>query len=244
MSTNNPGQGSVDAFLRPNTPATTKISVHSTPRAGSLEHPSRHHLQPPTVATSQSPSAAHRACEESDTDSDSNSDSDDSEDEGREEEDDNGMDFQHTEHVTATQAIEGNMDEPTSTAPQMAAPLIPEHVALCADIEIITSNLLDQFAKTISAEISVIFAQNNTTFQIATNSLTKQITTLGTRVTQMQQQLLTAAQSPATTAKPTGGPSNTGPNPKKEGKRKGKGASENKYNANSPPTNNGASTHM
>jgi len=242
MSTNNPGQGSLDAFLRPNTPATTEISAHSTPRARSQQHPSRHHLQPPTVATSRSPSPAKRAREENDTDSDSDSDSDDSGDEGREEDDDNAMDFQHTEHVTATQAIEGDMDEPTCTAPQMAAPLSPEHAALRADIEIITSNLLDQFARTISAEISVLFAQNNTTFQTATNSLTKQIATLGTRVTQMQQQLLSAAQGPAATAKPSGDQSNTGPNPKKERKRKGKGATKNKYNANSPPTNNGTST--
>jgi len=90
------------------------------------------------------------------------------------------MDFQNTEHVTAKQTIRGDMDEPTSTAPQMAAPLSPEHAALCADIEIITSNLLDQFARTISAEISVLFTQNNTTFQIATNSRTKKIATLGT----------------------------------------------------------------
>jgi len=143
---------------------------------------------------------------------------------------------------TATQAIGGDVDEPTSTAPQMAAPLSPEHAALRANIEIITSNLLDQFARTISAEISVLFTQNNTTLQIAMNSLTKQITTLGTRVTQMQQQLLSAAQGPAATTKPTRGPSNIGPNPKKERKRKGKGATENKYNANNPPTNNGTST--
>jgi len=242
MSTNNPSQGSLDAFLCPNTPATTVISAHSTPRAHSQQHPSQHHLQPPTVTASRSPSPAKRAREKNDTDSDSDSDSDDSEDEGREEDNDNAMDFEHTEHVTTMQAIGGDMDEPTSTASQMAAPLSPEHAALGADIEIITSNLLDQFARTISAEISVLFAQNNATFQIATNSLTKQIATLGTRVTQMQQQLLSAAQGPAATAKPTGGPSNIGSNPKKERKRKGKGATENKYNANNPPTNNGTST--
>jgi len=179
ISTNNPGQGSLNAFLRPNTLATTEISVHSTPRAHSQQHPSQQHLQPPTVAASQSPSPAKRERKEYDTDSDSDSDADNSEDEGREEDDDNAMDFQHTEHVTATQAIGGDVDEPTSTAPQMAAPLSLEHAALCADIEIITSNLLDQFARTISAEISVLFAQNNTTFQIAMNSLTKQIATLG-----------------------------------------------------------------
>jgi len=193
------------------------------------------------VTTSWSPSPAKRAREENDTDSDSDSDSDDSGDEGREEDDDNAMDFQHMEHVTETQAIERDMDEPTRTAPEMAAPLSPENVALRADIEIITSNLLDQFTRTISVEISMLFAQNNTDFQTATNSLTKQITTLGTRVTQMQQQLLSAAQGPATTTKPSGDQSNTGPNPTKQRKRKGKGATENKYNANSPPTNNGTS---
>jgi len=153
------------------------------------------------VAASRSPSPAKHMREEINTDSASNSNSDDCEDEGREEDDDNAMDFQHTEHVTATQAIEGDIDEPTSTALQIAAPLSSEHAALHADIEIITSNLLEQFARTISAEISVLFVQNNTTFQIATNSLTKQIATLGTQVTQMQQQLLSAAQGPAATAK-------------------------------------------
>ena len=235
MSTNNPGQGSLDAFLHPNTLATTEISAHSTPTARTQQHPSQHHFQPPMVAASRSPSTAKRARKENDTDSD------DSEDKGGEEVDNNTMDFQHTEHVTAMQAIGGDVEEPTSTALQMAAPLSPEHAALHANIEIITSNLLDQFARTISTEISVLFVQNNTTFQIAMNSLTKQIATLGSRVTQMQQQLLSAAQGPAATAKPTGSPSNIGPNPKKEGKRKGKGATKNKYNANNPPTNNGNS---
>ena len=102
MCTNNPGHGSLDDFLRPNTPATTEISAHSTPRARSQQHPSQQHLQPPTVAASWSPSPAKGARKENDTDSDSDSDSDDSEDEGREEDDDNAIDFQHTEHVTAT----------------------------------------------------------------------------------------------------------------------------------------------
>jgi len=96
MSTNNPGQGSLNAFLPPNTLATTKISTHSTPRAHSQQHPSRHNLQPPTVATSRSPSPAKRAREENDSDSDSDSDSDNSGEKGGEEDDDNAMDFQHT----------------------------------------------------------------------------------------------------------------------------------------------------
>jgi len=90
------------------------------------------------------------------------------------------MDFQQTEFVTIMQVIGGDTDELNSTTPHMAAPLSPEHAALCADIEIITSNLLDQFARTIYTEISELFAKNNTVFQNSTNSLTTQIATLGT----------------------------------------------------------------
>jgi len=60
---------------------------------------------------------------DNDTHSDSDSDYDDSEDEGREADDDNAIYCQNTEHVTAMQAIGGDMDEPISTARQMAAPL-------------------------------------------------------------------------------------------------------------------------
>ena len=242
MSTNNPGLGSLGALLRPNTRATTEISTHRTPRARSQQHPSRYNLQPPTVVTSRSPSPAKRAHKEKDSDSDSQSNSDNSGDEGGEENNDNTMDFQHTEHDNAMQAIGGDIDELTSTAPQMAAPLSPEYAALRTDIKIITSNLIDQFARSMCTEISDLFAKNNTTFQNAKNSLTKQIATLGTQVTQMQQ-LLSATQGPAATAKPAGGPRNTSPNPKKERKRKGKGAIENNYNVNNPPTNNSTSTH-
>jgi len=153
------------------------------------------------------------------------------------------MDFQRREHVTTMQAIGGDTDELNCTAPQMAASLSPEDAALRADIEIITSNLLDRFATTMCTVISELFAKNNTNFQNATNSLTKQIAMLGTRVTLMQQQLLSATHGPATAAKPTGGPSNTSSKPKKERKRKGKRATEKNYNVNSPPTNNSTSTH-
>jgi len=92
------------------------------------------------------------------------------------------MDFQRREHVTTMQAIGGDTDKLNCTAPQMAASLSPEHAALRADIEIITSNLLDRFATTMCTVISELFAKNNTNFQNATNSLAKQIATLGTRV--------------------------------------------------------------
>ena len=82
------------------------------------------------------------------------------------------MDFQPTDHITETQAIGDDTDNPSSTAPQMAAPLSVEHAALRADIEIITSSVLEQFAQTIYAQITKQFAKNNTALQNSTNSLT------------------------------------------------------------------------
>ena len=96
------------------------------------------------------------------------------------------MDFQPTEQITETQAIVDNADHPSSTAPQMAAPLSPEHAELQADIEIFTSTVLEQFAQTIFGEITDLLAKNNTALQNSRNSLTKQIALLGTRFTQMQ----------------------------------------------------------
>jgi len=117
--------------------------MDNTPTARFQQHPSRHNLQPPTVTTSWSPSPAKRARDENNCDCDSDSDSVDSGDEGGEDDNDNAMDFQYTEHVTATQTIGGDTDELNSTGPQMAAPLSPEYATLRANIEIITSNLLD-----------------------------------------------------------------------------------------------------
>jgi len=153
------------------------------------------------------------------------------------------MDFQPTEHITKTQAIGDDSRNPNSTAPQMAAHLSPEYTALCADIEIITSSVLEQFAQTIFTEITELFAKNNTALQNSTNSLTKQIASLSTRVTPMQQQLLSAGWGAATTTKSPQGLSNTNISPKKERRRKGRRATDKNPNHNSLATNTGPNTY-
>jgi hypothetical protein len=238
MSSSNPSQGPLDAFLRPNTPSNAGSNPRSTPKARSHQHPSQT-LQPPTAVTSRSPSPTKRAREENDSESDSEDDEEDEEDN----EDADAMDFQPTDHITETQAIGEDTDNSNNTAPQMAAPLSPEHAALRADIEIITSGVLEQFARTIFAEISELFAKNNTALQISTNSLTKQITSLSARVTQMQQQLLSAGQGPAAAGKLPGGNGSTSTNPRKEKKRKEKRVPDNSPNNNNPATNTGPNTH-
>ena len=100
------------------------------------------------------------------------------------------MDFQPTQHIPETQAIGGDANEFANTAPQMEAPMSPEHAALRVDFEIITNNVMEQLYRTISTEIKQLFAKNDVTIHNATNELSKQISSLGTRVTQIQQQLL------------------------------------------------------
>jgi len=100
MSTNNPNQESLDVFLSTSTPATAEISMYSNPKVCSVLQPSRHNLQPTTVVTSWSPSPTKQVREEDNSTSESNSNSDISGDKAGE--DNNTMDFQHTEHITAT----------------------------------------------------------------------------------------------------------------------------------------------
>jgi len=59
------------------------------------------------------------------------------------------VDFQHTEHVTATQAIR-DADDSNLDALQMASPLSPEHAAIRADFDIITATAMEQLYKTIT----------------------------------------------------------------------------------------------
>jgi len=54
------------------------------------------------------------------------------------------MDFQPTQHITETQEIDGDANEPVNTAPQMEAKMSPEHAALRADFELITNNVMEQ----------------------------------------------------------------------------------------------------
>jgi len=161
---------------------------------------------------------------------------DENEEEGEEETNDDTMDFQPTQHITETQAIGGDANEFANTAPQMEAPMSPEHAALRADFEIITNNITEQLYRTIIVEIKQLFTKNDVTIHNATNELSKQISLLGTWVTQVQQQLLSTERRPAPSAKPTGARTPTNANPKQERRREEKRANNNNADINEPNT--------
>jgi len=112
----------------------------------------------------------------------------------------------------------------------------PEHAALRADFEIITNNVMEHLYRTISAEIKQLFTKNNTTIHNATTELSKQISSLGTWVTQVQQQLRSTKRRPAPSAQPTGARAPTDANPKQERRRKEKRANNNNADNNEPNT--------
>jgi len=112
------------------------------------------------------------------------------------------MDFQHTEHVTATQAI-GDADDSNLDTPQMASPISPEHAAILADFENITAAAMEQLYTRITAEVN---ASVTASFQKTTSQLNQQISLLNARITQMQQQLLTNQHPTPPTIAPTAAP--------------------------------------
>ena len=78
MTTNNPGQGSMDAFLHRNTPSNAGSNPHSTLRARSDQHPSQT-LVPSMTTAFCSPSPTKRVCKEDESDSKSEPESEDEE---------------------------------------------------------------------------------------------------------------------------------------------------------------------
>jgi len=105
-----------------------------------------------------------------------------------EEPDDNRMDFQHTEHLTSTQAIGDDHNDNDHELPQLAPPLSPEHGALRADFEIITAAAMENLYHRITKDI------NKTTalaVEKATGPLHTRIMTMNARIAQLQQQVLT-----------------------------------------------------
>jgi len=105
-----------------------------------------------------------------------------------EEQDNNRMDFQRTEHITPTQAIGDDNNDNDQELPQLAAPLSPEHAALRADFEIITATAMENLYNRITKDI------NKTTalaVEKATGPLHNRIATMSARIAQLQQQVLT-----------------------------------------------------
>ena len=112
------------------------------------------------------------------------------------------MDFEQTQHMTATQALGGTDDIPEFSSPQLPLPLTPEHAAIRADIEAITASAMEQLYRRITTDINASVTGNTAAFLRTSSELRQQITMLNGRVTQMQQQLLVyqnASQPPAAT---------------------------------------------
>ena len=161
MSSSHPNQRSLDAFIRPGAAGTTS---KSTPKA---------------MAGNHTHSPAKRPREDSDSEKGDNSDIDFDE-----------MDFQHAENITATQAIgEGNEDFGQGTS-ELPPPLSAEHAALRSDFETITRVAMEHLYIRITADIVKSAADATINFQKTTDQLRNQISSLGTRVTQLQQQIL------------------------------------------------------
>jgi hypothetical protein len=119
------------------------------------------------------------------------------------------MDFQHAENTTATQALGDEI--PAYVAPQLPPPLSAEHAALRSDFEIITQAAMERLYSRITEDIvkSVMKSADDaaTAFRKTTDQLHSQISSLGSRVTQLQQQLLTYQKPAQPVAKaPTAAP--------------------------------------
>jgi hypothetical protein len=106
------------------------------------------------------------------------------------------MDFHHTENVTPTQAIGDDADAPGCAPYQLSPPVSPEHAAMRADFEIITMTALEQLYGRITADIEKSASDTTNALRKANDQLRNQVTSLGARVTQLQQQLL-SYQEPA-----------------------------------------------
>jgi len=100
------------------------------------------------------------------------------------------MDFQPTANVTATQALGDDDEHLEYTAPQLPPPLSAEHAALRSDFEIITLAAMERLYCRITADIEKSAADTTIAFRKTTDQLRSQITSLGARVTQLQQQIL------------------------------------------------------
>jgi len=115
------------------------------------------------------------------------------------ESDSDEMEFQQAENVnmaeaknvTATQALGDTDHMPGYLQAELPPPLTPEHAALRADFQIITEVAMQNLYNHITTDIKKSVDDTNTALQRTNNQLQVQIVSLGARVTQLQQQLLT-----------------------------------------------------
>jgi len=158
----NCGQGSLDSFVRSG--------------AGTIAENS-----PQLFSNTRSLSPAK--CPHKDSDPESGCDEGDA--------DTDRMDFQHIENVTATHMIGDEVDHPEGGPPQLPPTLSPEHAALHSDFEIITMTAMEQLYIWITANIEKSACDTTMALCMRNDQLRNQITSLGARITQLQQQVLT-----------------------------------------------------
>jgi len=119
------------------------------------------------------------------------------------------MNFQQAENITATQALGDEI--PAYVAPHLPPPLSAEHAALRSDFEIISQTAMERLYIRITEDIvkSVKKSDDDAsiTYKMTTDLLHSKISSLGSHVTQLQQQLLEYQKpvQPPTTA-PTAAP--------------------------------------
>jgi len=169
MSSNNPGQSSLNGFIRPANP----VIVPALPRTPSLN--------PPTAfATSRSPSLANRARE----DSDPESSSDEEEEDDVEEE---AIDFER-EGDTTTRPGQATGDKNPQHLPQMAPPLNDLHAALRDDMEVMAASITDRLYTRLAKDFWLAFTNTNSLINRVARDLSGQMATINSRVSRLQQQ--------------------------------------------------------
>jgi hypothetical protein len=105
-------------------------------------------------------------------------------------EDTSEMDYQHTQHMTETQALDDTSDNPSHLEPQLPPPLSPEHAALRADLQMIMGAAMEGLYTRITADTKKSVDDAVATLKKTNNQLEGQILSLNARVSQLQQQLL------------------------------------------------------
>jgi hypothetical protein len=127
------------------------------------------------------------------------------------------MDFQHTQHMTGTQALGDAEENRNYFHDELPPPLTPEHAALRADFQMINGRNMDKLFQRISADFKA-------THKKTTNQLQSQILSLNARISMLQGQVLAFQATAERTAEmPVAAP----PAAKKDPKRK-----KEKQNAN------------
>jgi len=100
------------------------------------------------------------------------------------------MDFQHADNTTTPQTVGDGDDNLGQGVAELPPPLSAEHAALRSDFEIITRVAMENLYSRITADIAKSASDATIAFQKTTDQLRTQISSLGTRVTQLQQQIL------------------------------------------------------